>query len=75
VRTPADEFWLFNLASDPEESNDLSADLPNRLTELRAQLEQWESSLAEPIWTSAPMWREHSLLRYNQTVVDSYRRR
>jgi len=43
--------------------------------EIRAQLEHWEASLPDPIWTSAPMWREHSLLRYDQTIVETYRRR
>jgi len=75
VRTPADEYWLFNLSSDPGEHHDLGAERPDRVAALRTQLEQWEASLPEPIWTSAPMWREHSLLRYDQTVVESYRRR
>ena len=75
VRTPADEYWLFNLSPDPGERNDLSAELPDRVAALRAELEEWESSLPPPIWTSAAMWREHSLLRYDQSVVDTYRRR
>ncbi len=75
VRTPADEVWLFDLGSDPGERDDLNPSEPARVADLRARLAQWEASLPPPIWTSAAMWRAHSLLRYDQTTVDSYRRR
>lgn len=75
VRTPADELWLFDLAADPGERNDLAARRPELVVELRALLEAWEATLPAPLWVSESRWRAHSLLRYDQEVVEGYKRR
>lgn len=74
VRTPADEYWLFDLASDISETRNIIRERADVAAELRAQLEKWEATLPEPGWVSHPRWREHSLQRYDQETVDSYRR-
>lgn len=75
VRTPADDVWLFNLQEDISESHDLSGSHPDIVERLTRDLEGWEATLPPPVWVSAPMWREHSLERYDQQRVDSFVRR
>ena len=75
VRTPADEYWLFDLANDLSETTDLHDRHPRVAADLRSELESWERTLPAPIWVSEPYWREHSLVRYNQETVERFRRR
>lgn len=75
VRTPADEYMLFNLREDISESQDLFESETGKAAELQSLLLAWEAELPEPIWVSAPRWRAHSLERYDQETVDGYRRR
>jgi arylsulfatase A-like enzyme len=74
VRTPADEYWLFNLDEDRGEREDRLEELPEIATALKEELHAWEKGLPVPIWVSAPMWRKHSLKRYDQSIVDSFRK-
>ncbi|HOJ74593.1 MAG TPA: sulfatase [Phycisphaerae bacterium] len=41
---------LFDLAVDPAEQHDLSADKPQLVKELRAAWQEWSAGLAEPLW-------------------------
>jgi arylsulfatase A-like enzyme len=72
VRTPGGDHWLFDLNTDPGESIDLADDRPDIAGSLRRTLERWERGLPEPIWVSDPMWRAHSLLRYDADTVRTY---
>ena len=46
--------WLFNMANDREEKNDLSASRPDKLKELLNALKEWEKKNAMPaLWPSA----------------------
>lgn len=74
VRTPAGEEWLFDLAVDPGEREDLSDRFPERVEDLRDRLAAWEAELPEPVWVSAPRWRAHSLERYDQRKVEGWKR-
>ncbi|AZU05113.1 steryl-sulfatase [Glycocaulis alkaliphilus] len=47
-----DRVWLFDLSSDPEERNDLSAAEPQRVAALAALLDEHAQGLAEPLWPS-----------------------
>ncbi|MEM0925350.1 MAG: hypothetical protein AAGJ83_04880 [Planctomycetota bacterium] len=40
---------LFDLEKDPAEKNDLSQQLPERTTTLRAELDQWQRDTRAPI--------------------------
>lgn len=42
--------WLFNLAADPYEHNDLSAQEPDRVRELRAVLDAHDAEMPAPLW-------------------------
>jgi arylsulfatase A-like enzyme len=75
VRTPAGEHWLFNLRDDIGETTDLYERRPEVAEALRRELGRWEATLPPPIWTSEPRWREHSLIRYDQKAVDTFKRR
>ena len=44
--------WLFDLASDPGERNDLSEAMPEKLAELRAALDAHNAEQMEPAWPS-----------------------
>ena len=52
VSDPPGRSWLFNLAEDPAEQNDLSASRPEKLAELQAALERHQSEQAPPAWPS-----------------------
>ena len=41
---------LYRLSADIAEENDLAAKEPEKLKELQAKLQAWESSLAKPLW-------------------------
>ncbi|MGP1276286.1 MAG: sulfatase [Caulobacterales bacterium] len=47
-----DRVWLFDLANDPEERRDLSAEELERVADLLALLEAHNATLAEPLWPS-----------------------
>lgn len=47
---PAGSVHLYNLAKDIHEDNDLSAENPDKVKELSAALDAWESQLAKPLW-------------------------
>lgn len=42
--------WLYNLAVDPTERNDLSAAEPERVAQLRAMIEAQNRGLPQPLW-------------------------
>ena len=42
--------WLVNLANDPGEEHDLSAEHPDKVKELQAAWDAWNSQLSEPGW-------------------------
>ncbi len=44
--------WLFDLASDPTEQRDLSAQNPEKLAELHARLDATDAEMAAPAWPS-----------------------
>ncbi|MEP7270482.1 MAG: hypothetical protein ABI882_03210 [Acidobacteriota bacterium] len=44
---------LFNLAEDIREKNDLAAKRPDKVKDLQAAYNQWNSELANPEWTRA----------------------
>ena len=72
VRTPNVEHWLFNLADDVSETNDLASVYPQRVAAMRASLEAWESTHPEPIWLINDAWHARTLERYDQTVVNGF---
>lgn len=44
---------LYNLRSDPGESKDLSAELPDRVKELQAKWDAWNAANINPLWGAA----------------------
>jgi arylsulfatase A-like enzyme len=42
--------WLFNLADDPQERRDLSAQEPERVAQMRAMIEAHERDMPAPLW-------------------------
>ncbi len=75
VRTPLQEHWLFNLADDISESNDVSEEQPEIMATLRRSLETWESTHPDPIWLINQGWHARTLERYDQDVIDTFVRR
>ena len=41
---------LYNLAKDIGESNDLAAKMPEKVQELQSRWDQWDATLAKPLW-------------------------
>jgi arylsulfatase A-like enzyme len=54
ARIKATPFRLYNLAQDPGESRDLSAENPEKVKELLVAYEAWDSQLAAPLWGPNP---------------------
>lgn len=52
VSDPPGRSWLFDLANDPTEQNDLSAERPDKLAELRAALAAHNAEQPESRWSS-----------------------
>jgi arylsulfatase A-like enzyme len=44
--------WLFDLAKDPTEKNDVAAANPQKVAELKQLLEQFQREQAKPLWAS-----------------------
>jgi arylsulfatase A-like enzyme len=44
--------YLYDLAKDPGEHTDISGSLPEKVTELKADLNRWEATLGKPMWKS-----------------------
>jgi uncharacterized sulfatase len=52
VSDPPGRFWLYDLAADPTEQNNLAAHRPDRLAELQAELAAHNAKQAAPLWPS-----------------------
>ncbi len=52
VSDPPGRSWLFDLAADPTERHDLSAERPDKLAELQAALARHNAAQAPPSWPS-----------------------
>ncbi len=52
VATRPPRTWLFNLTDDPTERTDLSAQRPDKVRELRAQLHELDAQMVAPAWPS-----------------------
>jgi arylsulfatase A-like enzyme len=50
VSETPDRVWLFDLAEDPTEQHDLSAQAPERVAAMRAMIEAHNADLPPPIW-------------------------
>ena len=44
--------WLFNLATDPTEQQDLAAQMPDKVAELQSLLDDHNAAQVEPLWPS-----------------------
>jgi arylsulfatase A-like enzyme len=47
-----DRIWLFHLDEDPTEQNEVSAQHPDKVAELRTLLDRHNAQMAEPMWPS-----------------------
>ncbi len=74
IRTPADELWLYNVERDLVESVNLYDKEPIVVSDLLSELSFWERNLPPPIWVSHLKWRAHSLERYDQDKVNTFKR-
>ena len=53
VHDMPDKIWLYNLAVDPTEQNNLADTNPTRVAEMQAALDGYNAEQVEPIWPSA----------------------
>ena len=70
IRTPADVYWLFDLARDPGERVDLATEHTGKVAELRVTLETWEQHLPAPMWAAGTPLRARAAARYGQPSLD-----
>lgn len=65
ITTSSKPAFLFNLAKDNKEENDLLAREPEKAAELNKRLSAWDATLPTPLWTKKSSHRYHQyLLRY-----------
>ena len=50
VSETPDRVWLFNLAQDPTEQHELSAQEPERVAAMRAMIEAQNANMPAPLW-------------------------
>ncbi len=74
VITPYGQRWLFDLKNDISETKDLFQQYPEIAADLLSELHQWESKNIEPIWVVDTIWRKHSSRRYDQNIVNKFKR-
>ncbi|MBS2212990.1 sulfatase [Carboxylicivirga mesophila] len=66
---------LYNLDTDISEQTDLAEEYPLKTKELLDDFNRWQKELQAPIWVSDPKWKEHSRQRYDQSYVNSLKKR
>ena len=67
IRLPDRAPLLFDIAADLGEFHDRTPEEPERVADLLARLEAWESQLASPLWRGSEAWREHKRQLYNNS--------
>ena len=65
IRTPSQEYRLFNLNTDLNETTDVSVKNPEVVKFLKEQLVKWERALPEPLWQPNIMWKKEVLAKYD----------
>ncbi len=60
---------LFDLATDPGETVDRSAEQPELVRELGRALRRWERGMVEPRWDTGEVWRENQRRKHRMDVV------
>jgi arylsulfatase A-like enzyme len=60
---------LFDLATDPGEAVDLSAERPDVAMVMLAELARWERGMVTPRWTTGAVWQRHLLQKHSMDVV------
>ena len=56
IRVENHGFALYDLSKDISESHDLAAAMPEKVEQLRKQLEAWETDKIEPLWLEGEKW-------------------
>jgi len=74
VITPYGKRWLFNLRDDISETTDLFQQHPEIAADLLSELHKWELKNVKPIWVVDTIWRKHSNKRYDQKIVNLFKR-
>jgi arylsulfatase A-like enzyme len=69
IRVDGRPSLLFDLATDPGENFDLSADRPDVAMTLLAELARWERGMVEPRWTTGAVWQRNLLQKHSMDVV------
>ena len=66
--------WLYDMANDPGEKDNLAANQPARVVALKARIAEWEKSQIKPMWPAlaeAPVPLDKTL-RQRQALDDAY---
>ena len=60
---------LFNLKEDVSETTNLADQHPEKVQELKRNLEKWESELIPPKWLEGDTWERFQILKHRMDVV------
>jgi arylsulfatase A-like enzyme len=73
IRLDGYGYVLYDLETDPYETNDLKESYPERFEQMKAQLAAWESKTITPRWNEKEVWQKvtfdiHKDLMNNESV-------
>jgi arylsulfatase A-like enzyme len=58
IRVENHGYALYDLSTDLSESQDLAAAMPEKVEQLRKQLEDWETDKMDPLWLEGEKWTD-----------------
>jgi arylsulfatase A-like enzyme len=58
IRVENHGYALYDLSKDLSESHDLAAAMPEKVEQLRKQLEDWETDKMDPLWLEGEKWTD-----------------
>lgn len=69
IRVQGRGVLLFDLATDPGETQNLAPDRTPDVIRMLASLSAWEESLVDPRWRTADVWRRNLLRKHSMSVI------
>ena len=69
IRIDAQPPLLFNIKSDIGETTNLADTQPEKVVELQAMYDVWESEMVEPLWIADKVWTDRQIKKHKMDVI------
>jgi len=60
---------LFNLKEDISETKNLAEEQTEKVTQLLALYDVWESEMVEPLWVAGKVWTDRQIAKHKMDVI------